>query len=593
MPGIGRLIFRRVDLCARFGLIAVGIILISLSSPVWAQAIPQPDLGTLQKQQRQLKQRQQQDFRDYLEELKGPGKDKGGIEGIPQPTQPQLPHSDRCFDVHDITFKGATVLSDSEQSHVARPFLGQCLTLEKINEIVRAVTNLYVEKGFVTARASLPQQDIADGSLEILVMEGHVEGFDLKGVSEAEQRQLATAFPGLEGELLNLRDLEQGLDQMNRLASNNATMKMEPGQERGGSIVAIENQKSKPWRASFGLDNSGYKSTGNRQRTMTLGYDNYLNLNETYSLTLSQDDHANDLGKGANEASGYFSIPYGYWTLTYSGSYSDSLSTITGTSATYRSESTTRTHQVDVDRVLHRNADGKTTGTLGLKTYSSKSYIDGTELDSSSYRFTSLSGSLAHTRKLFGGSLSLEGTYTRGVRMLGADKDAPFVEKGTARAQFTKAEADVSYFRAFQLAEQNLSYSGSLSAQWSPHTLPSTEQLSLGSESTVRGFKESTTSGDIGGYIQQEIAWTLPQTGMAKLDEILGIVQAYGAFDIGAIRKDVKDNEEKGVLSGWAAGLRTSSGYLVVDLAFARAIDAPSHVHKRGYETYLSAELSF
>ncbi len=567
--------------------------LISLAFPVWAQAIPQPDLGTLQKQQRQLKQRQQQNFRDYLEELKGPGKDKGGIEDIPQPTQPQLPHSDRCFDIHQVAFKGATVLSADEQSTVARPFLGQCLTLEKINEIVRAVTNLYVEKGFVTARASLPQQDIADGSLEILIMEGHVEGFDLKDASQAEQRQLATAFPGLEGELLNLRDLEQGLDQMNRLASNNAAMKMAPGNEQGGSIVAIENQKSKPWRASFGLDNSGYKSTGNRQRTMTVGYDNYLNLNETYSLTLSQDDHTNDLGRGINEASGYFSIPYGYWTLTYSGSYSDSLSTLIGTSATYRSESTSRTHQVDIDRVLHRNAKGKTTGTVGFKTYSTKSYIDGIELGASSYRFTSLSGSLSHTRKILGGSLTLEGTYTRGARILGADKDAPFVEKGTARAQFTKVETGIRYYRPFQVAEQNLSYSGSLSAQWSPHTLPSTEQLSLGSESTVRGFKESTTSGDIGGYIQQEVAWTLPQTGAAMLDDVLGIVQPYVAFDIGAIRKDAKDSEEKGVLSGWAAGLRSSNGYLVFDLVFARAIDAPAHVHKRGYETYLSAALSF
>jgi len=588
-----RRIFRRGKLCAQIGVIVGGIALILQTFSVWAQAIPQPDLNTLQKQQRQLKQRRQEDFRDYLEKLKRPGKGKGGIERIPQPTQPQIPKSDRCFNIHQVTFKGTTLLSEDEQADIARPFLGQCLTLEKINQIVRETTNLYVEKGFVTARASLPQQDIADGSLEILIMEGHVEGFNLKGATEPEKRQLATAFPGLEGELLNLQDLEQGLDQMNRLASNNATMKMAPGQKHGGSIVAIENQKAKPWRASFGLDNSGYKSTGNRQRTMTLGYDNIFNLNDTYSLTLSQDDHADDLGKGGNEASGYFSIPYGYWTLTYSGSYSDSLSTLIGTSATYRSESTSRTHQVDIDRVLHRNAEGKTTATLGLKTYSTKSYIDGIELDASSYRFTSLSGALSHTRKLLGGSVTLDGTYTRGVRMLGADKDAPFVEKGTARAQFTKVETGLSYYRPFQIVGQNFSYNGSLTAQWSPHTLPSTEQLSLGSESTVRGFKESTTSGDIGGYIQQEIAWTLPQTGVAMLDDVIGTVQAYGAFDIGAIRKDVKDTEGKGVLSGWAAGIRTSGGYLVVDLAFARAIRAPAHVHKRGYETYLSAALSF
>ncbi len=244
--------------------------LVSIGSNGWAQAIPQPDLDTLEKQQRQLQQQQERKFQDYLEELEEQPKGKGGIEGIPEvPSAPEGTSegtSDRCFEVHSIVLKGVSVLTASEGEALQRPFLGRCLSLEDINALIRAVTNLYVEKGYATTRAFLPQQDISDASLEVLVVEGRIEGLALKDDRKHAESQLFTAFPGLEDEFLNLRDLEQGLDQMNRLSSSNATMMLSPGKERGDSVVVIENKPTKPWRISAGLDNSGNTTTGKRQR---------------------------------------------------------------------------------------------------------------------------------------------------------------------------------------------------------------------------------------------------------------------------------------------------------------------------------------
>ncbi|MGX4731392.1 POTRA domain-containing protein, partial [Pseudomonas corrugata] len=74
----------------------------------------------------------------------------------------------------------------------------------------------YIEKGLVTSRAYLPQQDLSSGHLQVLVVEGRLEG--LKGAenSQLSARELAMAFPGKTGDLVNLREIEQMVDQLNR-----------------------------------------------------------------------------------------------------------------------------------------------------------------------------------------------------------------------------------------------------------------------------------------------------------------------------------------------------------------------------------------
>lgn len=67
--------------------------------------------------------------------------------------------------------------------------------------------------------------------------------------STMQPKQFLTIFPGVKGSVLQLRDIEQGLDQLNRLPSNNATMRIEPGAEAGSSRVLINNVQKRTWAA--------------------------------------------------------------------------------------------------------------------------------------------------------------------------------------------------------------------------------------------------------------------------------------------------------------------------------------------------------
>ncbi|WP_249415847.1 POTRA domain-containing protein [Klebsiella grimontii] len=101
-----------------------------------------------------------------------------------------------------------------------------CMTLPDIRERVRDVTQDYLSRGFITSRAWLPEQDISGGTLVIAVTEGKVEAVTLEG---HEENAIRMAFPRAEGRVLNLRDAEQGLEQLNRLNSRPLTVDILPG----------------------------------------------------------------------------------------------------------------------------------------------------------------------------------------------------------------------------------------------------------------------------------------------------------------------------------------------------------------------------
>lgn len=93
----------------------------------------------------------------------------------------------------------------------------------------------------------------------------------------------------------------------------------------------------------------------------------------------------------------------------------------------------------------------------------------------------------------------------------------------------------------------------SVYGQWSPDRLYGSERLTIGGESSVRGFKEQYLSGDNGGYWRNELNYrlfTLP---------LIGQVSSVVALDGGWLQKDNKDPWASGTLWGAAVGLSTTN----------------------------------
>lgn len=251
----------------------------------------------------------------------------------PSAMQPDtFPHLDEqegapCMEVMEIRVSGSTVLSARALRKVTAKYENQCLTLNGINNLLRDITNAYIEKGYVTSRAFIDTNQGADGVLHILVIEDVIEDIIINDGDRNKYYQGKAAFPFLAGKPLNLRDIEQGLDQLNRLPSNNAIMELEPGAELGGTVVKVYTPDSRTWRGSARLDNLGQRNTGKTQYSLSIEKDNYIGLGDQVALYWTEVlpcwersfRSGEEIGRN-NSFSGYLSFPVGYWTIYANGS---------------------------------------------------------------------------------------------------------------------------------------------------------------------------------------------------------------------------------------------------------------------------------
>lgn len=556
-----------------------------------ARAIPAQDMSTIQQQQDDIQRQHQDLLRQQELERRAPiDTPPDGFAPPPGAKPPAVLEDGVCMEIQTFFVEGVQFMPADVINVVTAEYADRCLNLDHINALLGEIGNWYLDRGYVTTRVYLPPQDLTTGTLRILVVEGRAE--DLTFRPEQDKRgRLATAFPGVEGEVLNIRDLEQGLDQLNRLPSNDAKLKLEPGVREGFTTVVIESDPAKRWRVSYTVDNSGSKSTGVRQRTVAVAVDDIFGLNDMWSLEIKPD--RNGPGDyGSRTLSGSASIPYGYWTIGYSESWFTYASIVQATTQAYRSTGISRQKKATLERVVHRDQDSKISVEAALTMKESRNLIAGTLLETQSRKLTVGALTARHSTKVLGGSANISLGYERGLRALGAKKDH-FLASGDPRAQFDKITGSTQFSRPFQVVAQNLVASTAWTGQWAPHTLFGSERLSAGGLSTVRGFKDASASGDVGGTVRNELSWYAPQIRLSPIDNTFGQFAPYGAFDAGWIKSDPVEAQENGVVMGWALGLRTSGKIITLDVAWSEPIARPHHVAKTSGELYASVEVGF
>lgn len=350
------------------------------ASPASAQVppanIPSPgDRDLIRDRQERLLEEQ----RRRIEELQQlPGRE--ALVPPPQPTD-----DERCFEIQTIRLEGATHISAEQQTELLAPFVNRCLGASQLNALLKAVTQFYIDRGYVTSRAYLPQQDMADGELEVLIVEGQLEGLDQSAV--ASERELAMAFPGRTGQIVDLRELEQLVDQLNRLPSRPAQLELMPGQEVGGSRVRLQGDPLKPWRLSFNRHNNGEKSTGEQQWGLGLDWDSPLGLADQLSLRAGGDAVSDHYRHSANQGL-FYTLPYGWWTFSYGYNQSYYRTQNDAAGFAFELDGESKSHQLGAERVLHRDAVSKTAVNFGLSHLRTRNYIENSLLDVSSQRLS-------------------------------------------------------------------------------------------------------------------------------------------------------------------------------------------------------------
>lgn len=573
-----------ISLCVAFTICQLSYAQIT---PQDAQRIIRKENIITQEQQKMIDEPREQLRQQQLERI------PERIEVIEKPTKHKK-HKDKiiCFPIKRIILEGADHLSKREKTRLIQHYKNKCMDINHINELLREVTNLYIAKGYITTRAYIPPQNLKSGTLKIVIIEGTTDKIILNENSLHDRMQLSTAFPWLTGRILNLRDLEQGLDQMNRLPSNRATLRLLPGKKVGGTDVVITNKPYGRTRFTATLDNSGSDATGRLQQRYLLEQDNLLSLNDLWLFSYNKDVYETTTPDNKGKSySGSLSIPLGYWTFSAGASRSEYLTFIRGLNQHFAFSGNTTTFYGSIARTLFRTQRTITTLNVTLSRKDTRSFIEDALIEPSSQKLAPLKIALEYLLRAGGGVWNFDLAYIRGLNWLGAREDKRILTLDEPKAQFNKLYAQISLYQPFDISKVPFIYRGKVVGQYSPDTLFGIERIVIGDQYTVRGFQDDSLQADSGAFMRNTLYYPVPLFGTHKtLNNLFGNLQLFAGLDGGFTASNF--SSDGGFISSWAVGVSNYSRWLHFRVMYAQPITAPTLLEKRHHGVvYFSVSL--
>lgn len=402
--------------------------------------------------------------------------------------------------------------------------LGRCLGTAGVNVVLARAQQAAIARGFVTTRVLAAPQDLSSGTLTLSLVPGRIAAIRLTPDSSptllGSGALLGSAIPARPGDLLNLRDIEQGLENLKRAPTAEADIQIEPSTapnaRPGDSDLVVKYVQTRKVRLTLSLDDSGTKATGRYQAGATVSVDNPFGLNDLFYLSANHSINSHFLSEPSYGTEGqtvHYSLPYGYWMLGFTASNSQYHQSVAGLNQDYVYAGKTNNAEVKLSRLLYRDQSRKTT--LALKGFrrESRNFVDDTEVD---VQHRVVGGwELGLNHKEFIGEATLEGTLAlkHGTGGFGSIA-APEEEFGEGTSRMKLYTAEVSLNAPFKLGAQKLRYSGLLRAQWNRTPLTPQDRFSIGGRYTVRGFDgETSLMGERGWLIRNDIGWAMGQSG--------------------------------------------------------------------------------
>jgi hemolysin activation/secretion protein len=562
-----------------------------LGQPLPGQAQTTPaDIERARAQAEREQQQEQQKLRQERERALQQ-REKSGIDpnALVKPGN-KLPNlASECREMRRIVINGAANMSQAAQEKVTAPYLGKCLGVAEIEKLLSEITGYYIGRGFITTRVYLPSQDLTTGTLELLVLEGVLEKIMIND-GERHSVRVASVFPGMIGRVVNLRDIEQGLDQINRLASNDAKMQIEPGSKPGASVLVVNNQAKKRFKINASYDNQGSETTGKRQAGLGFSLDNALGWDDFVSYTHREAVPGERSRRFSSSDALSYVLPYGYYTLSLNGSHSSYASTIvTPAAREFSISGDSDNASVRLDKVMYRNQKTRFTLAGTLSTKDSKNYLAGDLISVSSRKLSTFDLDSNYSTGLWGGVLGLDLGYARGLNQFGALRDLPNLPDIAPRAQFGKLKYGLTYQHPFTLFGLEGGVSSNLSGQRASDTLFGSEQILIGGIYSVRGFVNTTFSGDHGYIWRNDVSLRVPATAFGQ--QVM--VKPYLALDHGQVsQKSGASSTPSGSLSGAAIGVSLQAGPATWEIFTSKPISLPSGVKRESAATYFRLSLA-
>ena len=473
-----------------------------------------------------------------------------------------------CIPLVRVDIEASEILAEPDQPDLIEPFLGACIDSELIRGILSAISNSFIDRGYVTSRPYLLEQDISDGQIEIRILVGTIEAI-IDTDSGASNGKIATAFV-FNDEVLNLRELETSLEAIERLESVSASFEIRPGTRQGASIVAVKTTTEKPFRAELGINAQTGLST---QLSLLVALDNPLDINDLIEFRYNNGDQYQAYQDNRSRELAY-SFPLGSYLFTLTHADLEYDQRVQGINGSFLSEGETVSDEFQISKVVSRSQTTRLTLAVALELKDSDIFFDRQLIDVSSYRTSQARLELRHDWYQDWGQLYTTYSYHRGLDSFGARDDDYFTfEDGfetEASLQFEKFNFDSQLY--YYLTDPAWYTSFKLNLQYSEDILYDNDKLYLGSPYTVRGYS-SALSGSKAWYLRSDLTrrWQSVANPFSGKPSTKSISLSLGV-DYGDVKCEIDNRDICGEIYGAGLGAEVADANFYGRLVWARPL---------------------
>lgn len=219
-------------------------------------------------------------------------------------------------------FTGNTVFSDAQLAAVVEPWTGREIDSEALEAARQALTLRYVEDGYVTSGAVIPDQKLDDGIVELRIVEGHLSRVIVDPTrwwqpAYFEQRlMLGSDRP------LRVQDLEERLQLLQQdVRIRRVNARLAPGDRRGEAVLRVRVEEAVPLLFGLGVANDKPPSVGGLAGRLGLGFRNLTGWGDQLTGAVA-------LTGGLSDGEARYELPFTKWDTSFQARFRRTESTI-------------------------------------------------------------------------------------------------------------------------------------------------------------------------------------------------------------------------------------------------------------------------
>ncbi|MEM9090391.1 MAG: ShlB/FhaC/HecB family hemolysin secretion/activation protein [Cyanobacteria bacterium P01_F01_bin.53] len=437
--------------------------------------------------------------------------------------------SDETFEVDGIQLEGSTVFTNEDFAELFAEYIGRPISFNELLQLRSAVTQRYVDEGFLTSGAFIPPQTLENGIVTVQVIEGEIEEIEIVGTRRLKPGYIRSRLGLAARPPINADKLLEGLQrlQIDPLIET-VSADLQAGVRPGTSILRVEVTEADSFDVSLGLDNGRSPNIGSNRRRIDISEGNLFGIGDRAYI-----GYANTNGSNSVDLS--YSVPVSPHNtrINLEGGISESR-VIDDTFDVLDISSDAHYYEVGITHPLLESPTQEAFLGLALSHKQNQTRLGIDNIgpfplspgadDNGETRVTALRFSQGYTQRSQKQVLAARSQFNIGLDLLNAtDNDGNVPD-----SQFFSWRGQGQWVRL--LGQDSLFFLRS-DFQLATDSLLSSEQFGLGGQQSVRGYRQDALLRDNGALLSAEARFPIIRFSEESIVQITPFLEAGAAWN--------------------------------------------------------------